>query len=589
MPVAWWTGAGAAATGPPVAITADDNKAGHRTAPRCRRRQAVASAGWCRYAWNGIIFIICQVRTGRGACDPTTAWIDSGNISISTHISFRDPTSFRYNHPVRLPLLLSAFCVSAVVCPAAEPPRPNILVILTDDLGFSDLGCYGSEIETPNLDRLAANGLRFTQFYNTAKCHSSRVSLLSGRWCHQAGDESLRRAVTIPEVLAPAGYFTAMTGKWHLSKTADRLRLPALLRPPLRRHQLLPGDKTFRLNGEPWTVPGQGLLHHRRQRRLRPQVPRRGAAQTEETLVPLRRLQRTARPAATARSRTTRNTSAATTPAGTRSAPRGSPNRRKLGLFGQRRRSPRPRPDHIPAWDTLTPAIRDWETRRMTAYAGLIDRVDQELGRLVADLEQAGELDNTLILFFSDNGACPYDRRSSGTDREPYEPDVTWSDSTGWAWARNTPVPLLQAEPVRGRHRHPGDRPLAGRSQDASRAPSVHTPAHLVDVLPTLAELAGAKVPDTFPGREPTPLAGISLAPILAGNELPDAPADPPALRQRPRPARRRLEARQLPQPAVGALQHRHRPHRTARPRRASTPRSSSACRGSGTGWPRMC
>jgi len=91
-------------------------------------------------------------------------------------------------------------------------PKPNTLVILTDDLGLSDPGCYGSEIATPDLDRLAANGLRFTQFCNTAKCHSSRVSLLSGRWCRQAGDESLRRAVTIPEVLAPAGHFTAMTG-----------------------------------------------------------------------------------------------------------------------------------------------------------------------------------------------------------------------------------------------------------------------------------------------------------------------------------------------------------------------------------------
>lgn len=105
----------------------------------------------------------------------------------------------------------------ATISMAQTHEKPNILVVLTDDLGFSDIGCYGSEIQTPVLDKLAANGLRFTQFYNTAKCHSSRVSLLSGRWCRQAGDESLKRAVTIPEVLRPAGYSNLMSGKWHLS------------------------------------------------------------------------------------------------------------------------------------------------------------------------------------------------------------------------------------------------------------------------------------------------------------------------------------------------------------------------------------
>ena len=93
-------------------------------------------------------------------------------------------------------LLFLALCPSLF----AAPP-PNLLLVMVDDMGFSDLGCYGSEIETPHLDKLAANGVRFTQFYNTAKCHSSRVSLLCGRWCRQAGDESLRRAAIIPCVL----------------------------------------------------------------------------------------------------------------------------------------------------------------------------------------------------------------------------------------------------------------------------------------------------------------------------------------------------------------------------------------------------
>ena len=102
---------------------------------------------------------------------------------------------------------------TAVAAPAAD--RPIVILIMTDDLGFADLGCYRSEIWTPALDTLAADGLRFTQFYNTAKCHSSRVSLLTGLYCDQAGSTKLSRGTTIAEVLSEAGYFTAMSGKWH--------------------------------------------------------------------------------------------------------------------------------------------------------------------------------------------------------------------------------------------------------------------------------------------------------------------------------------------------------------------------------------
>ena len=104
--------------------------------------------------------------------------------------------------------------LALLIAPLFSSERPNIVVIMVDDLGFSDIGCYGGEIETPNLDRLAANGLRFSQFYNTAKCHSSRVSLLTGQYCIAAGDVALTHAVTSAEILQDVGYFTAMTGKW---------------------------------------------------------------------------------------------------------------------------------------------------------------------------------------------------------------------------------------------------------------------------------------------------------------------------------------------------------------------------------------
>ena len=151
-----------------------------------------------------------------------------------------------------LAFLLSSF---AILVSTLSASQPNILIVLVDDMGFSDLGCYGSEIETPNLDKLAANGVRFTQFYNTAKCHSSRVSLLSGRWCRQAGDEGLSRAVIIPEVLKPAGYFTSMTGKWHLSKEPTDFGFDRYFGHLSGATNYYLGDGTFRLNGEKFTVP----------------------------------------------------------------------------------------------------------------------------------------------------------------------------------------------------------------------------------------------------------------------------------------------------------------------------------------------
>ena len=121
----------------------------------------------------------------------------------------------------------------------------------------------------------------------------------------------------------------------------------------------------------------------------------------------------------------------------------------ELGLFGKPFQ-PCPRPDHIAAWDTLSAGRKQWEGRRMAAYAGLIDRVDQELGRIFADLKRAGEFDNTLIVFFSDNGACPFDRRQDQRSAEPYLPDTMWGDSTGWAWVRNSPFRFYKQNQFEG-------------------------------------------------------------------------------------------------------------------------------------------
>ena len=391
---------------------------------------------------------------------------------------------------------------------------------MVDDMGFSDLDCYGSEIDTPNMDKLAANGVRFTQFYNTAKCHSSRVSLLSGRWCRQAGDETLKNAVIIPEVLAPAGYFTAMTGKWHLSKEPTDFGFQRCFGHLSGATNYYLGDKTFRLNGEKFDVPEKGFYTTiaNVDRAIEFIGEARAAKKPWFQYIafnaphaPLQPLEQdfkkylgrydvgwdTIRAARVAK-------------------------QKQIGLLAADT-AESPRPEHIPEWSKLSDEQRVGESRLMTAYAGLIDRIDQEMGRLIADLEKAGELDNTVILFVSDNGACPFGRGGATPNTEPYDPKTHWGDSTGWAWARNSPFRFYKQNQFEGGISSPAILHWpAGLKQKPGSI--VSSPAHLVDVLPTFAELAGAKVPTTYPGREPTPLAGISLAPVIAGGEIKERP-----------------------------------------------------------------
>lgn len=426
---------------------------------------------------------------------------------------------FEIAHPhcLKLILVLALFGALAPLC-AAE--RPNVVVVLTDDLGFSDLGCYGAEIDTPVLDRLAADGLRFTQFYNTAKCHSSRVSLLTGRWCRQAGDEDMDRAVTLPEVLGPAGYFNAMTGKWHLSKEPTDFGFDRFFGHLSGAVHYFRGDDTFRLNGEPWQVPESGfyttiakvdyalefLAEAREEEKpwflyIAFNAPHAPIHPLKEDYEKYRNHYDVGWDVIHER-RTARQI--------------------ELGIFDEGVEVA-PRPDHIPAWEDLPPELREWESKRMAGYAGMIDRVDQELGRLVADLEAAGELDNTLIMFFSDNGACPYDRRNIKWEDVPYNPDTRWTDSTGWAWARNAPYRFYKQNQFEGGVATPA---IFHWPAGIKTGPGAldRTPTHLVDLFPTIAEIAGAEIPSEFPGRYLTPLAGVSLVPILSGGALENRP-----------------------------------------------------------------
>lgn len=398
--------------------------------------------------------------------------------------------------------------------------RPNVVVIMADDLGYSDIGCYGGEIDTPNLDALAAGGSRFSQFYNTAKCHSSRVALLTGQYCIAAGDTALSHGVTSAEVLNRAGYFTAMTGKWHLDRQPTDFGFNRYFGHLSGACNYFSGDNSFRLNGQPWKVPDSGFyttvanidfalnfLGEAREAKK----PWYLYIAFNAPHAPLHAL-----PQDYAKYKGRYNDG------WDKVRDARIAKQKSTGLLPQSLK-PSPRPETIPAWDVMEPWKRDYEANRMTTLAAMIDRVDQEIGRLVADLKKNGELNNTLILFVSDNGACPYDRKAPVLNVEPTNARTSLADSTGWAWARNSPFRFYKQNQFEGGISSPAivHWPAGLKTPPGS---VILEPAHLIDVLPTLAEITGSTIPDQWDNRELRPISGVSLKPVFDGKQLASRP-----------------------------------------------------------------
>ena len=257
---------------------------------------------------------------------------------------------------------------------------------MADDLGFSDLGCYGSEINTPNLDQLASKGLRFSQFYNTAKCHSSRVSLLTGLYCDQAGSTKLSHGITIAEVLEPTGYSTWMSGKWHLSKEPTDFGFQKYWGHLSGACNFFTGDNSFRLNGKKWDVPKE----------LNGKAFYTTHAITDFALDFIHQAE-------------VGNSSkpfflyvACNAPHYPFHAPKEAVLKYN-GMYDdgwdairQRRYAKQiatglipkkfklaPRANHVPSWVSINEKEKVWEANRMEVYAAMIDLIDQNVGRLV--------------------------------------------------------------------------------------------------------------------------------------------------------------------------------------------------------------
>ncbi len=407
-------------------------------------------------------------------------------------------------------------CLLGTMMPALGMDRPNVLVIMADDLGYSDLGCFGSEVETPHLDALASGGMRFSQFYNTAKCHSSRVSLLTGQYCIAAGDTRLSHAVTSAEVLGRGGYFTAMTGKWHLDQQPTDFGFQRYFGHLSGACNYFSGDNTFRLNGQPWKVPDQGFYTTVANVDYAMQFLAEARAVQQPWYLyvafnaphaPLHALPEDyAKYKGRYRAGWDRVREARIA------------KQKAVGLLPEALKASE-RPETIPAWETMEAWKQDYEANRMATLAAMIDRLDQEVGRLIDNLKKNNELDNTLILFVSDNGACPYDRRPPILNVEPIRAETHFSDSTGWAWVRNSPFRFYKQNQFEGGISSPAilHWPAGLRQPKGS---VIDEPVHLIDIMPTLADLTGSALPREWPERELRPVTGVSLRPIVEGKKL---------------------------------------------------------------------
>ena len=464
-------------------------------------------------------------------------------------------------HRLRRIFMLILTALAVISGPAAHAAdRPNILLILADDLGYSDIGCYGGEIRTPNLDALAAGGLRFTQFYNATRCCPSRAALLTGLYPHQAGvgdmagDEGPKRpgyrghlterCVTIPEVLRPAGYRTLMVGKWHLSSTPGPIRRgfddfygmiegfnsfwqedPFYTRLPAGRpKRAYPADRFYstdafadyaldfladarREPGRPWLLYLAFNAPHFPLHAPSEEVDR--YASIYEKGWDSIREERLAR-------------------------------MKHLGIVSpETPLTPRSDWDHPfhhkegvnPAWSSL-PADRRLDlARRMAIFAAMVEHMDGAIGRVVSSLKEHGQLDNTLILFLSDNGACAewdplgFDVATgpkttnvlhTGKDLAAMGgPGTYHSYGSGWANASNTPWRLYKHFAHEGGISTPliahWPAGIGRRGEMDSRV------GHIVDIMATCVDVSGGHYPPAAAGRQVLRMEGRSLLPAFQG------------------------------------------------------------------------
>lgn len=449
------------------------------------------------------------------------------------------------------------FTVSTFTPP---PQRPNVIVILADDMGWGDLGCYGSEVPTPNLDALAANGVRFRQFYNSARCSPTRGSLLTGLYPQQAAvdpaaalpDLRADNNVTFAEMLGADGYRTYMAGKWHLGNNA---RL-AENRGFQHVWRMTGGQAN---NTDQWAQGSYTLASQNNEIAFRDYAANGQTFYQTDAIgdyavdfinhntskadgKPFAMYMAFGAPHFPIQAPAAVADSFMSTYAQGWDVIRQERYNRQLAMGVIDNRYPFPARGgagphqaepivEIPAWNTLSNDRKADLTRRMALYAAMIKKLDENVGKVVTRLQQLGQLDNTIIFFMSDNGAnheagvygnnSPITGAALTNMGQPGQGDGIHYGG-GLAHVSNTPLKLFKHFTHEGGIRAPFI--VHWPAGFTARNAWVETPAHLIDVVATIKDATGAPHPTTYAGHPVLPLEGVSLRPLLHGQSIAERP-----------------------------------------------------------------
>ncbi len=398
---------------------------------------------------------------------------------------------------------------------AAEGKPPNIILILADDMGYSDLGCYGGEIQTPNLDRLAANGIRFSQFFNSAKCEPTRASLMSGQYWQTCG-LGIKQGITMGQAMRLAGYDTFALGKWHMDGNPVDRGFDRYFGHLSGASDYFEGNPSHHLDSEPFK-PTDGSFYttdanadyaiqfidaahqkdpakpffmylafnapHSPLQALPDDIAKyRGKYRIGWDVLREQRYQRLV----------------------------------EQGVMRPEWKLP-PRPGTVPAWDSLTEEEQDFEDARMAVYAAMVDRMDQAIGRVLETVRKLGEEENTLVVFLSDNGASPYDHGPKRTAEMVLKGQANLNVGLGWANLSATPFRHYKRNMFNG-----GSCTVCIASWPAvvkKTGTVTDQRAHIIDLMATFVDVGGGAWPQESDGKKIDPLPGKSLLPVLAGGE----------------------------------------------------------------------